>query len=143
MRTQGDRRRSRVPSGHHLVGPRMSLRLAGTSLLIALGVVAVPLGSISSAGASGTPGGSSIVSGAAEAGPGVAELGVTPSAAPLQIDVGLEPRDPAALSAFVTSVSTPGSPDYRHYLAKGQFGPMFGPTAATVPPSAAPSPSRG
>jgi len=29
-------------------------------------------------------------------------------------------------------VSTPGSASYHHYLAKGQFGPMFGATASTV-----------
>ena len=46
--------------------------------------------------------------------------------------MGVKLRDPAALSAFIASVSSPASPDYRHYLAKGQFGPRFGPTAATV-----------
>ena len=34
-------------------------------------------------------------------------------------DVVLKPRDPAALDAFDTAVSTPGSPSFRHYLAPG------------------------
>ncbi|HEY4023508.1 MAG TPA: protease pro-enzyme activation domain-containing protein [Pseudonocardiaceae bacterium] len=50
----------------------------------------------------------------------------------LHLDVQLAPRDPAALSAFVASVSTPGSANYHHYLAKGQFAGMFGPTGTSV-----------
>ena len=46
--------------------------------------------------------------------------------------VSSSPADPAALQAFVDAVSTPGSPQYRHYLATGQFAATFGPTAATV-----------
>ena len=48
------------------------------------------------------------------------------------IDVSLQPRDPAALDAFVQAVSAPGSPEYHHYLAAGQFGAVFGPTPATI-----------
>ncbi len=55
----------------------------------------------------------------------------TPSAT-VTVDVALSPRDPAALDAFVPAVSTPGSPEYHHYLAPGQFASTFGPTAATV-----------
>ena len=32
----------------------------------------------------------------------------------------------------MAAVSTPGSPQYRHYLAPGQFAGTFGPTAATL-----------
>jgi len=59
-------------------------------------------------------------------------LGPADASARLTVDVALRPRDPAALSAFVTAVSTPGSPQYHHYLAAGQFGPLFGPTPATM-----------
>lgn len=55
-----------------------------------------------------------------------------PASEQLQLDVALRPRDPAALAAFVTAVSTPGSPAYHHYLAAGQFGARFGATAATI-----------
>ena len=47
-------------------------------------------------------------------------------------DVVLKPRDPAALEAFDTAVSTPGSPSFRHYLPVGAFAGEFGPTAATI-----------
>ncbi|HJP73601.1 MAG TPA: S53 family peptidase [Pseudonocardiaceae bacterium] len=50
----------------------------------------------------------------------------------LHLDVALSPRDPAALAAFVNSVSTPGNANYHHYLAKGQFASVFGPTKASV-----------
>jgi hypothetical protein len=50
----------------------------------------------------------------------------------LTVDVVLRPRDPGGLDAFVRSVSTPGSPQYRHYLAAGQFASVFGPMPATV-----------
>jgi subtilase family serine protease len=51
---------------------------------------------------------------------------------PLHLDVALSPRDPAALAAFVAAVSTPGSPEYKKYLQKGQFASEFGPTQATI-----------
>jgi subtilase family serine protease len=51
---------------------------------------------------------------------------------PLHLDVALSPRDPAALSAFVAAVSTPGSPEYKQYLQQGQFAGRFGPTQTTI-----------
>jgi subtilase family serine protease len=57
----------------------------------------------------------------------------SPAADPtLHLDIELAPRDPAGLNAFVAGVSTPGSASYHHYLAKGQFGPMFGASPSTV-----------
>ena len=50
----------------------------------------------------------------------------------VQLSVGLNPRDPSALNAYAEAVSTKGSSDYHHYLAKGQFGSVFGPNQATV-----------
>jgi subtilase family serine protease len=47
-------------------------------------------------------------------------------------DVVLTPRDPSALEAFDTAVSTPGSGSFRHYLGPGQFAHVFGPTRATI-----------
>ncbi len=47
-------------------------------------------------------------------------------------EVALRPADPAALSAFATAVSEPTSPSYQHYLAPGEFGPMFGASEATI-----------
>ncbi|HVC68241.1 MAG TPA: S53 family peptidase, partial [Acidimicrobiales bacterium] len=59
-------------------------------------------------------------------------IGSTDPNAPVSVDVSLKPRDQAALDSFITDISTPGSPDFRHYLGAGQFGPTFGPTASTV-----------
>ena len=59
-------------------------------------------------------------------------VGPVPAATNLTVDVGLQPADPAALTRFDTAVSTPGSPEYRHYLAKGQFGARFGASTAVI-----------
>jgi Pro-kumamolisin, activation domain/Putative Ig domain len=51
---------------------------------------------------------------------------------PLHLTVMLEPRDPKSLAMLAQDVSTPGSPEYHHYLAAGQFAQEFGPTDATL-----------
>jgi len=63
---------------------------------------------------------------------GVVELGTAPVRARVALEIALRPRDPASLARAVEAVSNPASALYRHYLAKGQFGPMFGPTRAAV-----------
>ncbi len=63
---------------------------------------------------------------------GSADLGAAAQSSSLQLDVVLQPRDPAALANFATAVSTPGNPMYEHFLAKGQFASVFGPTSATI-----------
>jgi subtilase family serine protease len=63
---------------------------------------------------------------------GAAVTGPSEASAAVSAQVGLKPRDTAALDAFVAAVSTPGSPQYHHYLAPGQFATTFGPTAATI-----------
>ncbi|MHB8263432.1 MAG: protease pro-enzyme activation domain-containing protein [Acidimicrobiales bacterium] len=50
----------------------------------------------------------------------------------IRMDIVLRPRNPAALASFVKAVSTPGSPSYHHFLAKGQFGKVFGPTSSSI-----------
>jgi hypothetical protein len=50
----------------------------------------------------------------------------------LHLDVDLALADPGALSAFVRAVSTPGSPEYRHYLARGQYPAGLTPSPASV-----------
>jgi subtilase family serine protease len=50
----------------------------------------------------------------------------------LGVTVTLEPRDPAALSARAEAVSTPGTPQYRHFLSEPAFVRLFAPSAATV-----------
>ena len=51
---------------------------------------------------------------------------------PVRIDVEMAEPDPGALNAFVAAVSTPGSPDYRHYLTKGAFASRFGPSDSSL-----------
>jgi hypothetical protein len=63
---------------------------------------------------------------------GAKALTSPPPTTALNVDVVLQPRDPAALTQFATEVSTPGSALYRHYLAPGQFPSVFGPTDATI-----------
>jgi hypothetical protein len=63
---------------------------------------------------------------------GYHDLGAASGDARISLDVVLKPRDPAALTALANEVSTPGTPLYRHYLAKGQFASTFGPATASV-----------
>jgi kumamolisin len=45
---------------------------------------------------------------------------------PLRLDFTLRPRDPAGLQALALAVSTPGSPQRRHFLTVPQFAARFG-----------------
>ncbi len=100
---------------------------------LAVGLIGSLVGAAGPAGAEARTGPASARIGAAPFVPGGAEvLGALSDATPLRLDVVLRPRDPAALAAFATAVSTPGSPSYRHYLAPGQFAATFGPTPAAV-----------
>jgi hypothetical protein len=46
----------------------------------------------------------------------------------LKLAIGLAPRDEQGLDAFIQDLNDPASPNYRHYLAPGQFAGRFGPT---------------
>ncbi|WP_037575194.1 S53 family peptidase [Phaeacidiphilus oryzae] len=63
---------------------------------------------------------------------GARTTGATSSSTELHMTVNLKPRDPQALADFIKATTTPGSPQYHHYLADGEFGPAFGPTQQTV-----------
>ncbi|MFC1443180.1 S53 family peptidase [Streptacidiphilus sp. N1-10] len=58
------------------------------------------------------------------------DLGAVPAAQTLTARVYLGSRAPVALTAFLQSVTTPGSPDYRHFLSPAQYQQRFGLTAA-------------
>jgi subtilase family serine protease len=64
--------------------------------------------------------------------PATAALGPAPGSEPIEIDIALRPRDPAALAEFASEVSTPGSADFRRYLRPGAFGSLFGATSSTI-----------
>jgi subtilase family serine protease len=59
-------------------------------------------------------------------------LGALPDTTKLDVTVAMEPRDPAALAAFASAVSTPGSDVYRDYITPAQFAQRFGPTEADI-----------
>jgi hypothetical protein len=63
---------------------------------------------------------------------GAHKTGTTAPSTELHLSVNLKPRDPAALTAFIKATTTPGNPQYHHYLATGEFGQVFGPTQQTV-----------
>ena len=80
-----------------------------------------------------------------DASAGVALLGAAPSlpqgaritgslaaGTRMHVTITLQPRDPLALQNFATAVSTPGSPEFRHYITPAEFAQRFGPTPATV-----------
>jgi subtilase family serine protease len=57
---------------------------------------------------------------------GSTSLGTLAATTPLAMTVVLAPRDPAGLAALATAVSTPGSPEYHHYLSVAEFAGRFG-----------------
>jgi hypothetical protein len=63
---------------------------------------------------------------------GATPVGAVAPQRELHLYVALEPRDPAALEAFATEVSTPGSPAYGQYLSVEAFAARFGATPAQV-----------
>jgi hypothetical protein len=63
---------------------------------------------------------------------GAAVLGGLAPTTPISTTVVLKPRDPAALEAYATAVSTPGSNLYHHYLSVSEFRQQFGPTDSQI-----------
>jgi hypothetical protein len=63
---------------------------------------------------------------------GARAAGSLPGSTVLHGTVALKPRDPAALAAYASAVTTPKSPLYQHYLGQGQFAAWFGPGRATI-----------
>src|ERR1700688_2977797 len=64
--------------------------------------------------------------------PGTQTLGAVPPSQQMDLLVFLKPRNPTALDAEVQAVSTPSSPSYRHFLARGQFAHQFGASRAAI-----------
>jgi subtilase family serine protease len=63
---------------------------------------------------------------------GTARLGSVPPDRVLNLEVALAGQNPAGLAQAVAAVSTPGSPDYRHYRTSAQYAAEFGPTASEI-----------
>jgi subtilase family serine protease len=63
---------------------------------------------------------------------GATSLGPIAPRSELRVDVELRPRDPNALERFAMDVSTPGDPQYGHFLEPGRFASRFGPTPSAL-----------
>ena len=46
--------------------------------------------------------------------------------------IALKLPNPAAVTSFIAATTNPHSSQYHHYLARGQFGKVFGPSSATI-----------
>jgi subtilase family serine protease len=106
----------------------------GLALLGGACALALALGGASSAGAAppGGSGGSTRLGTAPAVPPSAHVASAVASGTPMHLTVTLQPRDPTALEAFATAVSTPGSPEYRDYLTPAEFAQRFGATPDTV-----------
>lgn len=98
----------------------------------AIVVAPVQLASAAAIPPVGSSGALVVVQRAASVPPHAVEVGMLPGSTRLSMRVVLEPRDPRALASFIDAVSTPSSPRYRHFLARGQFAARFGPTGAAT-----------
>ena len=127
-------------SGARLLTPRKSVAAVSAALVVAalVGAPAMAAGNHAGAPTLSGAGGAIAKTGlvrvaAAPRVPATAtRLGTANGTTAVSGDVALQPRDPAALTAAATAVSSPLSPDYRHYLAAGKFRAAFGPSAATI-----------
>jgi subtilase family serine protease len=63
---------------------------------------------------------------------GARRVGPVPASQRIRLDVSLKVRDQAGLNALLAGLANRKSPYYHHFLARGQFGPRFGPTLAQV-----------
>ena len=64
--------------------------------------------------------------------PGTTLLAGVASVQGMRLVVALAPRDPAALKSYATSVSQPGSPNYRQFLTPSEFRARFAPLRSTL-----------
>ena len=116
---------------------RESTRLSRTTKLLAFGAI-VPVSLLFGVvgglhGAEATVGASTALTTSVSPLPRGAQVdGPLDASKPVHVEVALKVPNMAALQAFATAVSTPGSSEYRHYLAKGQFATQFGPSEATT-----------
>jgi hypothetical protein len=63
---------------------------------------------------------------------GAAVVGTLQSTTPIEVTVALKPHDPAALEAYATAVSTPGSSLYHHFLSVSEFRRRFAPSDSQI-----------
>lgn len=111
----------------------MTLR-RGIQLLVIVLTTAGSLTAAAAASAAGPPGAATKsmaqIQGSYLA-PNAAKTGLM-SARQMSVDVVLQPGNEAGLNSLLDSLYTPGSADYDHWLAAGQFDSRFTPSRATV-----------
>ncbi|HEX4127075.1 MAG TPA: protease pro-enzyme activation domain-containing protein, partial [Acidimicrobiales bacterium] len=108
--------------------PRLLAGACGATVLL-LGVLAPGPGGVAGAA---SPGWITLPQAAPHLPAGASRLGAAPSSQVLKLDVVLAGQNPTGLAQTVAAVSTPGSPDYRHYLTAAQYAAQFGPSPAEV-----------
>jgi hypothetical protein len=63
---------------------------------------------------------------------GSVALGAVPSAQAVTFQLALQPSDPESITHLLGLLDDPSSPDYHHWLSKGQFVARFGPALSTI-----------
>ncbi len=116
-----------LPSRRHRLGRVLGAAVAAMAALTGLGIAA---GTVGGGTASAAP--LSAVGSAPLIPVGSRRLGAVPADLNEKLIFVLRPRNPAALAAYATEVSEPGSAVFHHFLGKSQFRVLFGPTAADV-----------
>jgi subtilase family serine protease len=106
--------------------PRRQLRRAAVATSLALAVAAAGGRALAAAPTSYAVGGVPSVAA------GATPLGTLPTTTSLPLTVVLAPRDAAGMAALATAVSTPGSPQFHHFLSVAQVAARFGATPASV-----------
>jgi subtilase family serine protease len=100
--------------------------------LLAMGVVAVAVPVVLGAGTAGATS-PRLAVGAATRLPVGARFGpALPATRRLHLTIALQARDPRALHALATAVSTPGTPAHGRYLTVSQFARRYGATASQL-----------
>jgi hypothetical protein len=70
-------------------------------------------------------------------------VNAVPAATDLDLNVALDVRNSDKLNALIAAASTPGNPDYGHYLTQAQYMAQYAPTAAAAAAATAWLTSRG
>ncbi|MFI2608020.1 protease pro-enzyme activation domain-containing protein [Kitasatospora sp. NPDC018619] len=108
------------------------------SLALAAAIAVLPLTAVSlgvSTAQAATPNAAPRVALPNTVNPAVAhseKKGDVPAEQQISVSVSLKLRNTDALDRFLTAVTTPGTPEYGHYLTPEQFTAQFGPTQAAV-----------
>jgi hypothetical protein len=63
---------------------------------------------------------------------GARVLGGVPANTQVTAEIALKLPHPGAVTSFISQVTNPRSPLFHHYLARGQFAKIYGPSAATI-----------